>query len=66
MSAAVLDIFKKRSHKTPFWLDAVGDLGTARLRLRQLASVIPGESFAFDRRITANLCQRSFTRFEST
>jgi hypothetical protein len=36
--------------ETPFGL-AVGDLDSARLRLRHLASVIRGEYFAFDQNI---------------
>ena len=51
MSSLSLDIFKKDVHGNPIWLDAVGDLDAARLRLRQLASVIPGEYFAFDQNI---------------
>ena len=35
----------------PIWLDTVGDLDAARLRSRRLASVIPGECFAFDQNI---------------
>jgi hypothetical protein len=51
MSSLSLDIFKKEVHGNPIWLDAVGDLDAARLRLSQLASVIPGEYFAFDQNI---------------
>jgi len=51
MSSLSLDIFKKDVAGNPIWLDTVGDLDTARLRLRQLASVIPGEYFAFDHNI---------------
>ncbi len=51
MSSLSLDIFKKDVQGNPIWLDAVGDLDAARLRLRQLASVIPGEYFAFDQNI---------------
>jgi len=51
MSSLSLDIFKKDVQGDPIWLDAVGDLDAARLRLRQLASVIPGEYFAFDQNI---------------
>jgi hypothetical protein len=51
MSSLSLDIFKKDVDGNPIWLDAVGDLDAARLRLRQLASVIPSEYFAFDQDI---------------
>ena len=44
------DIFKKDTRGNPVWLDAVADLQTARLRLSQLASVLPGEYFVFDPR----------------
>jgi hypothetical protein len=48
MSSLSLDIFKTDAHGNLISLDAVGDLDATRLRLRQLASVIPGEYFAFD------------------
>lgn len=50
MRSLSLDIFKKDVRGNPIWLDAVGDLETARLRLDQLASVLPGEYFVFDQR----------------
>jgi hypothetical protein len=51
MSSLSLDIFKKDVAGNPIWPDTIGDLDAARLRLRQLASVIPGEYFAFDQHI---------------
>jgi hypothetical protein len=48
MPSPALDIFNKDRRGDPVWLEAVGDLENARLRLSQLASVIPGEYFAFD------------------
>ena len=51
MPSLSLDIFKKDVHGNPIWLDAVRDLDAARLRLSQLASVTPGEYFAFDQNI---------------
>ena len=51
MSSLSLDIFKKDVAGNPIWPDTIGDLDAARLRLRQLASVIPGEYFAFDQNI---------------
>ena len=47
MSSLSLDIFKRDVHGNLIWLDAVGDLDAAPLRLRQLASVIPGEILRF-------------------
>lgn len=47
------------------WIDAVDDLETARFRLSQLATVIPGEYFAFDQRthqIVARLAQLPWAR----
>jgi hypothetical protein len=58
MFSLALDIFEKDVHGNPIWL---GDLGAARLRLRQLASVIPAEHFAFDQ--TPNRCKRRSLRF---
>ena len=63
MSSLSLDIFKKDVDGNPIWLDTVGDLDAARLRLRQLASVIPGEYFAFDQNISPNRCKRRSLRF---
>jgi hypothetical protein len=51
MSSLSLDIFKKDVHGNPIRLDADEDLDAARLSLRQSASVIPGEYFAFDQNI---------------
>ena len=48
MSSAQLDIFRKDDRGNPIWLDCVADLKTARSRLSELASVIPGEYFVFD------------------
>jgi hypothetical protein len=50
MPSPSLDIFKKDMQGNPIWLEAVGDLETARARLNQLTSVSPGEYFAFDQR----------------
>ena len=44
------DILKRDRRGMPILLGIVGDLETARLRLRQLASVTPGEYFVFDTR----------------
>jgi hypothetical protein len=60
MPSVALDIFKKDIRGNPVWIDAVDDLETARFRLSQLATVIPGEYFAFDQRthqIVARLAQ---------
>jgi hypothetical protein len=50
MRSPSLDIFKKDRQGNPVWIDAVRDLETARLRLSQLASALPGEYFAYDQR----------------
>jgi hypothetical protein len=62
MSSLSLDIFKKDVHGNPIWLDTLGDLDAARIRLRQLASVIPGEYFAFAQNIH-HRCKRRSLRF---
>ena len=50
MSSPSLDIFKEDPGGNPIWVDAVGDLENARSRVRQLASVFPGQHFFFDQR----------------
>jgi hypothetical protein len=50
MTSPYLDIFKKDLCGNPIWVDAVGDLEHAQLRLNQLASIAPGEYFVFDQR----------------
>jgi hypothetical protein len=50
MTSPCLDIFKKDRRGNPIWVDAVGDLENARLRLSQLSSIAPGEYFVFDQR----------------
>jgi hypothetical protein len=58
MRSPSLDLFRKDFHGNPVWLDSAEDLETARVRLRQLASTLPGEYFAFDQtthRIVLNL-----------
>jgi hypothetical protein len=60
MPSPSFDVFKKNMRGNPIWLDAVSDLETAQLRLNQLASIIPGQYFAFDQRthrIVASLVQ---------
>ena len=48
MTTPRLDIFKKDADGHPFWLDAVDDLATARLRVAEFAAAVPGEYFVFD------------------
>jgi hypothetical protein len=50
MTSPGLDIFKEDLRGNPVWVDTVGDLENARLRLSQLSSVIPGKYFVFDQR----------------
>ena len=42
------DLFRTDVHGNPVWLDSAEDLETARSRLLELASTLPGEYFAFD------------------
>jgi hypothetical protein len=63
---APLDIFTKDTEGNPVWLDCVKDLETARFRLNELASAIPGEYFVFDQRthqIVASLVQLNSNEF---
>jgi hypothetical protein len=50
MPTPSLDIFRKDIRGNPVWIDLVGDLETARRRLSQLASALPGDYFVFDQR----------------
>jgi hypothetical protein len=66
MNSAQLDIFRKDVRGNPVWLDCVKDLETARFRLNELASVIPGEYFVFDQRtrqIVVSLVRPTSDRF---
>jgi hypothetical protein len=50
MFLSSFDILRKDRRGKPILLAVAEDLETARLRLRQLASLIPGEYFVFDPR----------------
>jgi hypothetical protein len=50
MFLSSFDILRKDRRGNHVLLAAVGDLETARLRLSQLASLMPGEYFVFDPR----------------
>jgi hypothetical protein len=50
MPTPSLDIFRKDVRGNPVWIDCVEDAETARLRLSQLASALPGDYFVFDQR----------------
>ena len=50
MFSSSFDILRKDRRGKPILLAVVGDLETARLRLSQLASLMPGEYFIFDPR----------------
>jgi hypothetical protein len=66
MTSAHLSIFRKDVGGNPVWLDCVKDLETARFRLNELASVIPGEYFVFDQRthqIVASLVRPTSNQF---
>jgi hypothetical protein len=47
MKATPYDIFRKDLLGTPVWMEAVQDLETASLRVRELAARSPGEYFVF-------------------
>jgi hypothetical protein len=50
MFLSSFDIFRKDRRGNHVLLAVVGDLEGARLRLSQLASLVPGEYFVFDPR----------------
>jgi hypothetical protein len=50
MFLSSFDILRKDRRGKPILVAVVGDLETARLRLNQLASLMPGEYFVFDPR----------------
>jgi hypothetical protein len=50
MFLSSFDILRKDRRGKPILVAVVGDLETARLRLSQLASLMPGEYFVFDPR----------------
>jgi hypothetical protein len=50
MFLSSFDILRKDRRGKPILLAVVEDLETARLRLSQLASLMPGEYFVFDPR----------------
>jgi hypothetical protein len=50
MTTPQLDIFRKDARGNPVWVDAAGNLEKARIRLAELAAVLPGEYFVFDQR----------------
>jgi hypothetical protein len=50
MRSPMFNLFTEDAHGKPIWLGAVADLGTAWLRLTQLASVNAGEYFIFNLR----------------
>jgi hypothetical protein len=47
MKATPYDIFRKDLLGTPVWMEAVEDLETANLRVKELAGRSPGEYFVF-------------------
>jgi hypothetical protein len=66
MASPSFGISKKDAGGNPVWLEVIADLHIARRHLRQLASLIPGEYFAFDQRIRqvlAGLVRLSSDRF---
>jgi hypothetical protein len=58
MAEPVYNLFTEDPCGNPVWLDAVADFEVACIRLKQLASVNPGEYFIFNLRtqqVVANL-----------
>jgi hypothetical protein len=66
MTSPSLDIFKEDLRGNPVWVDTVGDLENARLRLRQLSSVVPGKYFVFDQRTRQIVPRLGSDRIDST
>jgi hypothetical protein len=50
MTTPHLDIFRKDARGNPIWVAVADDRETARLRLAEFASALPGEYFVFDQR----------------
>ena len=53
-----LDILMRHSDGSYVWLEAAHDLESAKVRLRELSTINPGEYFVFDHRaqkVVANL-----------
>ena len=65
MSTPSLGHFQEGCEGNPIWVDAVGDLETARVRVAQFAATLPGEYFVFDQRtnrvMRANVDQVEYT-----
>jgi hypothetical protein len=47
MKVAPYDVFRKDLLGTPVWMEAAGDIETAKLRMMELAGRSPGEYFVF-------------------
>jgi hypothetical protein len=57
-----LDILKRHTDGSYVWLEAAGDLESAKARLTELSALSPGEYFVFDHRaqkVVANSASRS-------
>jgi hypothetical protein len=52
-----LDLFRRNKDGNYIWLEAGGDLKTAKLRLQELSASAPGEYVLFDRS-TAQIIER--------
>jgi len=52
-----LDLFRRNKDGNYIWLEAGGDLKTAKLRLQELSASAPGEYLLFDRS-TAQIVER--------
>jgi hypothetical protein len=66
MFLSSFDILRKDRRGKPILLAVAEDLETARLRLRQLASLIPGEYFVFDPRTHQIVAATEVSRWQVT
>jgi hypothetical protein len=58
------DIFRKDLLGTPVWMESVQDLGTAKLRLTELARRSPGEYFVVSPETQEIVCQTPACYFD--
>jgi hypothetical protein len=56
MRAAPYDIFRKDLLGTPVWMEAVEDIETAKLRMKELVERSPGEYFVFSQETDEIIC----------
>jgi hypothetical protein len=66
MFLSSFDILRKDRRGKPVLVAIVGDLETARFRLSQLASLIPGEYFVFDPRNHQIVAAMEYSPWQAT